>query len=224
MKNNALRNDLQSVNSSNNVGGDINLGSLVGTSGTPRIPSQQSLKNHSRHQSASVPPSTSRNVCQMTEIEGPCIHVRTSSRNLGSTRNQQSITKMLLLISTVFILLNLPSYVIRLCVFFFALAKKNTPELLWCLQQFFMLLYYTNFSINFLLYAMCGITFRRCLEQMLRRILKSMTRYHRNPQRMMTFAKSSSGNDVLYCIHAKLRSIGQRKTPQEVTKHHIIPD
>ncbi|XP_077280753.1 uncharacterized protein LOC143907723 isoform X2 [Temnothorax americanus] len=90
---------------------------------------------------------------------------------------------MLVLISTVFILLNLPSYVIRLCVFFFALAKKNTPETLWCLQQFFMLLYYTNFSINFLLYAMCGITFRRCLEQILRRILKSMTRYHCSPQR-----------------------------------------
>ncbi|XP_029156272.1 uncharacterized protein LOC114929073 [Nylanderia fulva] len=162
--------------------------SLVGAHGTRRPPSQQlsfhSSKNHSR-QSASVPPSTPRNACQqMTEIEAPCIHVMSSSRNLGSTRfNQESITKMLVLISTVFILLNLPSYVIRLCVFFFTLARKNTPETLWCLQQFFMLLYYTNFSINFLLYAMCGITFRRCLEQILRRIMKSMTLYHCNPQR-----------------------------------------
>ncbi|KAL6436554.1 hypothetical protein ACFW04_004788 [Cataglyphis niger] len=112
------------------------------------------------------------------------VNVMSSSRNLGSTRfNQESITKMLVLISTVFILLNLPSYVIRLCVFFFTLARKNTPETLWCLQQFFMLLYYTNFSINFLLYAMCGITFRRCLEQILRRIMKSMTLYHCNSQR-----------------------------------------
>jgi len=70
-KDNALQNDLQSVNSSNNVGGDINLGSLA--SGTPRTASQQSLKNHSRHQPASNPPSTPRNVCQMTEVEGPCI-------------------------------------------------------------------------------------------------------------------------------------------------------
>ncbi|XP_011873888.1 PREDICTED: thyrotropin-releasing hormone receptor-like isoform X2 [Vollenhovia emeryi] len=182
-------NQIPSANSSNNGGGgNMNLVSLVGTNGTRRPPSQQSSfhssKNHSRHQPASAPPSTPRNVCQMTEIEAPCIHVRSSCRNLGSTRfNQESITKMLVLISTVFILLNLPSYVIRLCVFFFALAKKNTPETLWCLQQFFMLLYYTNFSINFLLYAMCGITFRRCLEQILRRILKSMTRYHCSPQR-----------------------------------------
>ncbi|OAD57479.1 Cytochrome P450 9e2 [Eufriesea mexicana] len=101
--------------------------------------------------------------------------IRSSSRNLVSTRNQQSITKMLLLISTVFILLNLPSYVIRLCVFFFTLAHKNTPDLLWCLQQFFMLLYYTNFSINFLLYAMCGITFRRCLQQLLRKVPQKPT-------------------------------------------------
>ncbi|XP_011647777.1 pyrokinin-1 receptor-like [Pogonomyrmex barbatus] len=181
-------NQIPSANSSNNGGGgNMNLVSLVGTNGTRRPPSQQSSfhssKNHSRHQPASAPPSTPRNVCQMTEIEAPCIHVRSSCRNLGSRFNQESITKMLVLISTVFILLNLPSYVIRLCVFFFALAKKNTPETLWCLQQFFMLLYYTNFSINFLLYAMCGITFRRCLEQILRRILKSMTRYHCSPQR-----------------------------------------
>ncbi|XP_020282382.1 thyrotropin-releasing hormone receptor-like [Pseudomyrmex gracilis] len=181
-------NQIPSGHSSNNGRGDINLGSLA--NGSRRQPSQQSSsfhssKNHSRsHQPASAPPSTPRNAYQMTEIEAPCIHVRSSSRNLGSTRfNQESITKMLVLISTVFILLNLPSYVIRLCVFFFTLARKDTPETLWCLQQFFMLLYYTNFSINFLLYAMCGITFRRCLEQMLRRVLKSMTRYHCNPQR-----------------------------------------
>lgn len=55
----------------------MNLVSLVGTNGTRRPPSQQSSfhssKNHSRHQSASAPPSTPRNVCQMTEIEAPCI-------------------------------------------------------------------------------------------------------------------------------------------------------
>ncbi|XP_008548250.1 pyrokinin-1 receptor [Microplitis demolitor] len=106
-----------------------------------------------------------------------CIHIRASSRNLATTRNQQSITKMLLLISTVFVLLNLPSYAIRLCIFFFTLAGRDRPALLWCLQQFFMLLYYTNFSINFLLYAVCGITFRRCLNQLVQKYLSYITRY-----------------------------------------------
>ncbi|XP_066590892.1 trissin receptor-like [Prorops nasuta] len=182
-------NQIPSASSSNNGAGVITLGPVVGGR---RAPSQQSIhssktnhSHHSRHPATSTaaPPSTPRNACQIPEIGARCIHVRSSSRNLISTRNQQSITKMLLLISTVFILLNLPSYVIRLCVFFFTLARKDTPSLLWCLQQFFMLLYYTNFSINFLLYAMCGITFRRCLEQLLRKVLKSMTRYHCNPQR-----------------------------------------
>ncbi|XP_076249791.1 uncharacterized protein LOC143189050 [Calliopsis andreniformis] len=180
-------NQIPSASSSNNGGGGINLGPMVGGRRPPSQQSFHSSKNnhshHSRHQTTSAPPSTPRNASQLPEIAARCIHIRSSSRNLVSTRNQQSITKMLLLISTVFILLNLPSYVIRLCVFFFTLARKNTPDLLWCLQQFFMLLYYTNFSINFLLYAMCGITFRRCLQQLLRKVLKSMTRYHCNPQR-----------------------------------------
>ncbi|XP_017789193.1 PREDICTED: thyrotropin-releasing hormone receptor-like [Habropoda laboriosa] len=172
-------NQIPSASSSNNGAGGMNLGPMVGGR---RPPSQQSF-HHSRHQTTSAPPSTPRNACQLPEIGTRCIHIRSSSKNLVSTRNQQNITKMLLLISTVFILLNLPSYVIRLFVFFFTLARKDTPDLLWCLQQFFMLLYYTNFSINFLLYAMCGITFRRCLQQLLRKVMKSMTRYHCNPQR-----------------------------------------
>ncbi|XP_071868017.1 uncharacterized protein [Bombus fervidus] len=180
-------NQIPSAGSSNNGAGGINLGPVVGGRRPPSQQSFHSSKNnhshHSRHQTTSAPPSTPRNACQLPEIATRCIHIRSSSRNLVSTRNQQSITKMLLLISTVFILLNLPSYVIRLCVFFFTLARKNTPDLLWCLQQFFMLLYYTNFSINFLLYAMCGITFRRCLQQLLRKILKTMTRYHCNLRR-----------------------------------------
>lgn len=37
--------------------------------------------------------------------------ISATSRNVASTRTQQSITKMLLLISSVFVLLNLPRYV-----------------------------------------------------------------------------------------------------------------
>ena len=117
-------------------------------------------------------------------------------RNILSFRIQYSITKMLLLISTVFIMLNLPrynsvwltlchtwcfpwsksilvsfSYVIRLHVFISEVVATDTIEsssVEWQLQQFFMLLYYTNFSINFLLYSTCGATFRHCLCRFLR--------------------------------------------------------
>ncbi|XP_068082966.1 thyrotropin-releasing hormone receptor-like [Anabrus simplex] len=148
-----------------------------------RQPSQQSFhsskSNNSRQQ-----PSRATNPAVERTVSIHCIHVRSPGKNLMSTRTQQSITKMLLLISTVFILLNLPSYVIRLYIFvFFSLWYQTTPPSLWCMQQFFMLLYYTNFSINFLLYSMCGITFRRCLAQLLRKTLKSLSRYHCRIQR-----------------------------------------
>ncbi|XP_063927917.1 thyrotropin-releasing hormone receptor [Zophobas morio] len=105
----------------------------------------------------------------------PCIHIKMSARNVASAKSQQNITKMLLLISSVFVALNSPSYVIRLSVYFgFTLQEKEPPETLYCVQQLAMLLYYTNFSINFLLYAMCGVTFRRCLWQLLRSNLKRL--------------------------------------------------
>ncbi|KAJ8667914.1 hypothetical protein QAD02_009577, partial [Eretmocerus hayati] len=87
-------------------------------------PSQQSFhsskSNHS-HNSRSLQsqqtqqavitataPIPTRNTYQLPEMNYRCIHVRATSRNPVSIRNQLSITKMLLLISTVFVLLNLP--------------------------------------------------------------------------------------------------------------------
>lgn len=75
------------------------------------------------------------------------------------------------------------SYMIRLCAYFFDLTKENAPTIFWCLQQFFMLLYYTNFSINFLLYAMCGITFRRCLWHFITGCIERYTPYTCSPVR-----------------------------------------
>ncbi|KAI5703593.1 hypothetical protein M8J75_013684 [Diaphorina citri] len=111
---------------------------------------------------------------RMSTLNHDIMHnAKYSGSNLVSTRTQQSITKMLLLISTVFIILNLPSYLIRLYVFIkHSIYRQATPPLMWCLQQFFMHLYYTNFSINFLLYSMCGITFRKCLYQLMRSVFK----------------------------------------------------
>ncbi|EFN75440.1 hypothetical protein EAI_06875 [Harpegnathos saltator] len=121
----------------------------------------------------------------------PSLPQRTShhrSSNITESHHfsgHQSTTKVLLLISTVFIVLNLPSYIIRLCVFFLTLAEKETPALLWCLQQLFMLPYYTNFSINFLLYAMYGVAFRSCLRTILRKATKCMRKHHSNRNRFL---------------------------------------
>ena len=47
-------------------------------------------------------------------------------------------------------------------------ASPLSSPYFWFWQQVAMALYYTNFSINFLLYSMCGVNFRRCLWQLMR--------------------------------------------------------
>jgi len=120
---------------------------------------------------AQLKPDTNRSKHHDSSKKKDSSHDKLQHRNILSFRIQYSITKMLLLISTVFIMLNLPSYVIRLHVFISEVVATDTIEsssVEWQLQQFFMLLYYTNFSINFLLYSTCGATFRHCLCRFLR--------------------------------------------------------
>ncbi|KAH6924648.1 hypothetical protein HPB50_021789 [Hyalomma asiaticum] len=78
---------------------------------------------------------------------------------------QISVTRMLLLVSTVFIILNLPSYVMRIYVFLLSLGHSELPatahnSLPYVLQRYFMILYYTNFAINFVLYNASSRMFR----------------------------------------------------------------
>ena len=98
------------------------------------------------------------------------------------------------------------SYVIRLQVFIGEVvasgSNSEVSSTAWLLQQFFMviwtfsktvllflhltaihfesillqLLYYTNFSINFLLYSTCGATFRHCLCRLIRDKTDAMRR------------------------------------------------
>ncbi|KAL0272754.1 UNVERIFIED_CONTAM: hypothetical protein PYX00_005612 [Menopon gallinae] len=147
-----------------------------------RNPSQQSFhsarSNNSFRKLVSFPPSKRGELPGSFMTDVSFFAEINSQKKLTSTRTQHSITKMLLLISTVFVFLNLPSYGIRLYVFiFFSIWSESPPVLLWCMQQMFMILYYTNFSINFLLYSMCGITFRKCLWQLIRKKLKKLSRY-----------------------------------------------
>ncbi|KAH6923729.1 hypothetical protein HPB50_005795 [Hyalomma asiaticum] len=72
---------------------------------------------------------------------------------------------MLLLVSTVFIILNLPSYAMRIYVFLLSLGHSELPDTAdhsfpYVLQRYFMLLYYTNFAINFVLYNASSRMFR----------------------------------------------------------------
>ncbi|XP_030767567.1 thyrotropin-releasing hormone receptor [Sitophilus oryzae] len=91
----------------------------------------------------------------------------------SNNQAQHNINKMLLIISSVFIALNFPSYVIRIVAYFgFTMIDRIPPEYLHCAQLVSQMLYYTNFSINFILYALCGRSFRLCLKKMFRDLFR----------------------------------------------------
>ena len=84
------------------------------------------------------------------------------------------ITKMLLTISTTFLLLNTPMHLLKIYYFFFSTDEtsdeKNSTESVIEMLTFY--LFYTNFAINFFLYSLCGKNFRACLMSLIRRIGK----------------------------------------------------
>ncbi|XP_077530891.1 uncharacterized protein LOC144142935 [Haemaphysalis longicornis] len=86
----------------------------------------------------------------------------------GMHPSQISVNRMLFLVCTVFIILNLPSYVVRINVFVLSIRNQPVPDYVLLLQRYFMLLYYTNFAVNFLLYTLGSRTFRRMMRQYLR--------------------------------------------------------
>lgn len=77
---------------------------------------------------------------------------------------QMRLTIMLMVVSIVFLVLNLPSHGVRFYIAINKLVHKpNIP--LFLTQQVCQILYYVNFAINFLLYFCTSKTFRRSLRE-----------------------------------------------------------
>ncbi|XP_053624611.1 thyrotropin-releasing hormone receptor [Plodia interpunctella] len=106
------------------------------------------------------------------------------ARLFGCPRSQQRITRMLLIVSTVFVVLNLPAYTMRIIVY---TNQKNTGYSgRWhALQQVAMMSFHTNFGINFILYCMSGQNFRRALRQ-------AIPYLRRRPQRGVAVRRTES--------------------------------
>lgn len=89
---------------------------------------------------------------------------------LRRSKYHRRITKMLLIISTTFLLLNTPMHLMKVYYFFFSnddtSDDKSSYESMIEMLTFY--LFYTNFSINFFLYSLCGKNFRACLTELIR--------------------------------------------------------
>ncbi|XP_033331947.1 C-C chemokine receptor type 1 isoform X3 [Megalopta genalis] len=80
---------------------------------------------------------------------------------------QTKITKMLLVVSTVFLCFNLPAYVLRIYAFLHFQEAVYATRSVALAQQICNLLFNTNFGINFILYCATGQNFRRALRCMI---------------------------------------------------------
>ncbi|XP_055536050.1 growth hormone secretagogue receptor type 1-like [Wyeomyia smithii] len=84
----------------------------------------------------------------------------------GRVANSQiKVTKMLLIVSTVFVCLNLPSYAVRVKIFLGTEQAHIMVLVQNCCHLFFM----TNFGINFILYCVSGQNFRKAVFGMFRK-------------------------------------------------------
>ena len=96
------------------------------------------------------------------------------------TRTQVRVTKMLLLVSSAFLALNLPRHTVRTYSFIMSIIDKNyTPSanhIVW--QRFFHFLYYLQFSVNVFLYSAFGKNFRKALFHLGKKIRHKLKECH----------------------------------------------
>ncbi|XP_014486284.1 PREDICTED: thyrotropin-releasing hormone receptor [Dinoponera quadriceps] len=84
------------------------------------------------------------------------------ARNARDRMPQTKVTKMLLIVSSAFLCLNMPSFVLRM----FAFYDQSQKYWLISAQQMCNILFNTSFGINFILYCASGQNFRKEMVRM----------------------------------------------------------
>ncbi len=143
---------------------------------TYKIASFYRERRHKEFRRTSTTSSTSTARTLLTESRGgvmrTAVHTRakhvTFSKTCLGERAQIKLSKFLLIISTVYLAINLPSYIIRLQLLvksFTQFHTKLTPydHLMEQLQLLFQYVFYLNFAINFFLYSLLSLKFREAL-------------------------------------------------------------
>ena len=152
--------------------------------------------NGIRHNGADATPSTPSN--RYTHIGILSIsssHSHTLNTRRRHHNSQVKVTKMLVLVSSIFLVLNLPTHALRLYAFTTLVLPSREYVAINRLFQYFN---YTNFAINFFLYNTCGRNFRHALHHLGRKI-----RYN---VRYKCFGKKYSEDDIAIVVPVKRKS------------------
>ena len=114
-------------------------------------------------------------VHQFHDSERSFMNQATTTSTLN--RYQVKVTKMLVIVSTTFLVLNFPIHVIRIHTLVLSLTNSTKPSLAVILtEKLFMNMFYVNFAINIFLYSAYGRNFKRATKQVYRRVKHNMTR------------------------------------------------
>jgi hypothetical protein len=105
---------------------------------------------------------------------------------LGS-KAQVKMTKMLLVISTSFLVVNSPSYIIRLRLFVeqFTHTSRETSHYDALVQQISQFLFYLSFASNFFLYNLCSKKFREALCRMFWKVKYKLANFLQRSYRIL---------------------------------------
>ncbi|KAK2168825.1 hypothetical protein LSH36_14g12090 [Paralvinella palmiformis] len=148
-------------------------------SNSPPHASQNSIdemfSNYSSHRNSETRPAPGT-TSALSAASHSRVLVTATNRNTSRqwrffTRRQQTqlrITRALLIVSSVFVLLNLPSYAFRIHAFVITIRQEayeiSFQAFIW--QEFIQFLYYINQSSNFFLYCACSRNFRFALKRL----------------------------------------------------------
>ncbi len=105
----------------------------------------------------------------VTQQERPPVSIM-AGLSTNRSRTQVKITKMLLVVSSVFLILNLPSHSLRMFSFITThLDPEKIPKpgsVYYGIEKLFTYIFYCSFSVNFFIYNLSGANFRTALKQM----------------------------------------------------------
>ncbi|XP_050433006.1 cysteinyl leukotriene receptor 2 isoform X2 [Adelges cooleyi] len=137
-----------------------------------------------------------QSVCRLARIRrSMTLHPSRRRQSMPQNSQQSSqikVTEMLLVVSTVFLCLNLPSYVFRVWIVWDPESTIKYKKLQFIANQ----MYNTNFGINFFLYCVSGQNFRRALVDFwtLRRHPNKKSRDTQVTTVLSEFSKSGVGS------------------------------
>ncbi|XP_052846534.1 galanin-like G-protein coupled receptor npr-9 isoform X1 [Drosophila gunungcola] len=106
---------------------------------------------------------------QINNCQHHCEITQKPARRKVQNSSQIKVTKMLLIVSTVFVCLNLPSCLLRIEAYLETESARNENSTI-ALQYIFHAFFITNFGINFVLYCVSGQNFRKAVLSIFRRV------------------------------------------------------